>query len=176
MYFFFFCFFFFQHYLRDTGIDFEFLCSLAHTQTFKKKKQGQMTSCWSEGSEGISLFVGNFRNQGWAIRSMECTTSRVELFANFTLFKLLWRKHRWCKSLRMKRSLFWLQVRKLNSRSSFVLYSILQKMISNHIVLSKVKRLLKWKKRGCRNNLSLIGRIYPRDELSVIDELSLWDG
>ena len=46
-------------------------------------------------------------------------------------------------------------------------------MISNHIVLSEVKRLLKWKKRGCRNNLSLNGRIYPRDELSVIDELSV---
>ena len=42
-------------------------------------------------------------------------------------------------------------------------------MISNHIVLSKVnlKRLLKLKKSGCRNNLSLIGRIYPRDELAV---------
>ena len=29
--------FFFQNYLTDTGIDFEFLCLPAHTQTFKKK-------------------------------------------------------------------------------------------------------------------------------------------
>ena len=38
--------FFFQNYLRDTGIVFEFACrSPANTQTFKKKKQGEMTSC-----------------------------------------------------------------------------------------------------------------------------------
>ena len=27
------------NYLRDTGIDFEFVCSPAHTQTFKKKRE-----------------------------------------------------------------------------------------------------------------------------------------
>ena len=31
--------FFFQNYLRDTGINFEFVCSPAHTQTFKKKRE-----------------------------------------------------------------------------------------------------------------------------------------
>ena len=34
-------------------------------------------------------------------------------------------------------------------------------MISNHIVLSKVKKAPEVEKSGCRNNLSLIGRIYP---------------
>ena len=42
-------------------------------------------------------------------------------------------------------------------------------MISNHIVLSKVEKAPEVEKRGRRNNLSLIGRIYPRDELSVRD-------
>ena len=40
-------------------------------------------------------------------------------------------------------------------------------MISNHIVLSKVKKAPVVEKRGFRNNLRLIGRIYLRDELSV---------
>ena len=71
---FFFFFFFFQNYLRDTGIDFELLCSPAHTQTgFKKKKTGLNDFMLIRRQRG-NFFIcqGNFRNQGCAIRSREC--------------------------------------------------------------------------------------------------------
>ena len=60
VYFFFFFSFFFQHYLRDTGIDFEFLCSLAHTKTFKKKKTGPNYFMLIRRQQGNFFIFGQF--------------------------------------------------------------------------------------------------------------------
>ena len=57
---FFFSFFFFQHYLRDKGIDFELLCSLAHTPTFKKKKTGPNDFMLIRRQRGYFFIFGQF--------------------------------------------------------------------------------------------------------------------
>ena len=51
---------FFQNYLRDTGIDFEFVCSAARTQTFKRKKNRVKLV----GKPGISIFWGTKIDMG----------------------------------------------------------------------------------------------------------------
>ena len=56
--------FYFQNYLRDTGIDFEFIFSPAHTQIFENKIQGRNDFTLITRKRGYFFIVGNFRNQG----------------------------------------------------------------------------------------------------------------
>ena len=56
--------FYFQNYLRDTGIDFEFIFSPAHTQIFENKIQGRNDFTLIARQRGYFFIVGNFRNQG----------------------------------------------------------------------------------------------------------------